>query len=104
LLAYLVRKHYKNSISKPDVILVDGGITQVNFSEKELIKEKIYIPVVGLTKNKKHVFEKLFYKNQKIEISNKKLKNFLIFLQEKAHKYVNNYFRKTFKRSLFENK
>ena len=78
----------------PDLILIDGGKTQVQVAQKVLNEKKIKIPVVGIAKfnNDKLVFGKNIKKSVKelLEISFDTLRK----IRDEAHRFANSY-RKT---------
>lgn len=85
----------------PDIILLDGGKTQLS-AVKEVLKEMNLedIDVIGMVKNDKHrtrgIIDKygneidLSVKNDK---NSKKILNFLTFLQDEVHRFVITYHR-----------
>ncbi|MGB9612788.1 MAG: hypothetical protein ACPL4K_01225, partial [Candidatus Margulisiibacteriota bacterium] len=52
----VIKRRYSGSLAKkmelPDLILVDGGLAQVNFGEKALMEAKVVRPIIGLAKQK----------------------------------------------------
>ena len=85
----------------PDIILLDGGKTQLS-AVKKVLKEMNAedIDVIGMVKNDKHRTRGIIDKNGKeIDLSNsqdrnmKKLLNFLTFLQDEVHRFVITYHR-----------
>lgn len=84
----------------PDVILMDGGKTQVNIAKKALREANIEIPVFGMIKNDKHRTRGIIDSNlNEIELNinenkqDKKILNFLTFLQDEVHRFVIKYHR-----------
>ncbi|HTY13624.1 MAG TPA: excinuclease ABC subunit UvrC [Candidatus Omnitrophota bacterium] len=55
-----VFRRYSGSLSekmdRPDLVMVDGGITQVRAAERALKESKLKLPVIGLAKKKEQVF------------------------------------------------
>lgn len=85
----------------PDIILLDGGKTQLN-TVKEVLKEMNLedIDVIGMVKNNKHRTRGIIDSNGKeIDLSissdknSKKVLNFLTFLQDEVHRFVITYHR-----------
>jgi len=78
----------------PDLILIDGGKTQIKVVEKILNEKKIKIPVVGIAKfnNDKLVFGKNIKKSVKelLEISFNTLRK----IRDEAHRFANSYRKK----------
>lgn len=85
----------------PDLILIDGGITQVN-AAKEVLKEMNMedIDIIGMVKNDKHRTRGIIDKNlNEIDLSkmqdksSRKVLNFLTYLQDEVHRFVITYHR-----------
>jgi len=78
----------------PDVILADGGITQIKAIKKAIAKYELNIPVFGMVKNDKHQTRALIDVNRKeLEIS-EKLKNLITRFQDEVHDTAISYHRK----------
>ena len=79
----------------PDLILLDGGITQINATKEILIKYNINIPMFGMVKDDKHRTRAIIDdKNNEIEFSNEDIKNFITNIQDEIHNYTISYHRK----------
>ena len=81
---------------EPDLILMDGGITQIR-AAKEIVREyNLTIPVYGMVKNDKHRTRALMNEEgEEYLISDKPtLFNFVTFLQDEVHKTAIEYHRK----------
>ena len=85
----------------PDLILLDGGKTQLS-AVKQVFKEmnEEDIDVIGMVKNDKHRTRGIIDKyGNEIDLSNsqdknqKKILNFLTFLQDEVHRFVITYHR-----------
>lgn len=73
----------------PDLIIMDGGKTQVNACLESLAKIEVNIPVMGLVKDDNHRTRALFYNDKEIEIDRKSpLFKFLTSLQDEVHRYA----------------
>ena len=78
----------------PDVIFVDGGITQINAAIEAVRSYKIEIPIFGMVKNDKHRTRALMDKNRKeLEISNELL-NLITNFQDSVHDIAIGYHKK----------
>ena len=78
----------------PDVIFVDGGITQLN-AAKEAIKEyNLEIPVYGMVKNDKHTTRALIDENKNELKLSEELKNLITKFQDTVHDTAIEYHRK----------
>ena len=78
----------------PNIILVDGGITQIKAAKKATDKYNINIPVFGMVKDNKHRTKALITeKREEIDIS-EDLKNFITLFQDEVHNTAIQYHRK----------
>ena len=86
----------KDNLARPDLIIVDGGIGQLNVAREVLDSLNIDIPTVGLKKNDKHNTSELIGGDpiQIIPI-NKKDNLFLLLtkMQDEVHNFTINYHR-----------
>lgn len=108
----VVSRRYKrlkdDNLRKPDLILVDGGLPQVNAAEDALSKVELSIPVFGLYKNDRHQTEGLINaKGQKFDLqSNKPLFFLLMRMQDEVHRFAISFHhqvrKKTFKASVLD--
>lgn len=79
----------------PELILVDGGRSQVNAFMQILLEHKLDIPVVGMTKGKDRKGTELIgIKNIDID------KKYLIRLRDEAHRFAITYYRNLHRKSL----
>ena len=78
----------------PDLILADGGITQIRAIKIAVEKFNIKIPIYGMVKNDKHATRALIDENRnEIEIS-ENLFNFITNFQNEVHNTAIEYHRK----------
>ena len=86
----------KDNLERPDLIIVDGGIGQINAAREILNSLNMNIEVIGLKKNDKHRTEALLANNPieeiKIDIKSN-LFHYLERMQEEVHNYTINYHR-----------
>ncbi|MBR1883689.1 MAG: excinuclease ABC subunit C [Clostridia bacterium] len=78
----------------PDVMFIDGGITQVNAAKKAVNEAGIDILICGMVKNDKHRTRGLI-NSEGEEYTNlsKRTLNFITFLQDEIHRFVITYHR-----------
>lgn len=90
----------------PDLILMDGGINQVNAARYILEKLNLNIEVCGMVKNEKHKTRALIGKdNQEVDISNNQtLFNFVTYIQDEVHKTAIEYHRKNRDKNIVRSK
>lgn len=81
---------------KPDLILMDGGITQIRSAKKVIDEYGLNIDVFGMVKTDKHRTRAILDENGKeYDISrNQKLFNFITFMQDEVHNTAISYHRK----------
>ena len=86
----------KDKLPKPDLIIVDGGLGQINVAREVLEELNFFVPVAGLKKDNNHSTEVLLG-NYPIEAINidKKSPLFLLLtrMQDEVHNYVISYHR-----------
>jgi excinuclease ABC subunit C len=86
----------KDNLERPDIIIVDGGIGQINAAREIINALNMNIEVIGLKKNEKHRTEALLAHDPieeiKIDIKSN-LFHYLERMQEEVHNYTINYHR-----------
>ena len=95
----LYRRYFrvlKDNLERPDLIIVDGGIGQINVALEIIDSLNMKIPIIGLKKNDKHRTEALIktkpIEEIKIDIKSN-LFHYLERMQEEVHNYTINYHR-----------
>lgn len=86
----------KDNLVRPDLIIVDGGLGQINVARQVLNDLNMDIMVVGLKKDDKHSTSKLLAFNPIVEIDIDKKSNLFHYLermQDEVHNYTINYHR-----------
>lgn len=84
----------KDNLEKPDLIMVDGGIGQINSARNVINSLGLNIPVVGLKKDNKHTTESLLAFNPIKEVKIDKKSNLFYLLermQDDVHEFTINY-------------
>ena len=84
----------KDNLIKPDLIIVDGGIGQINIARNVINSLNLNIPVVGLKKDLKHLTKSLlaFEPILEIDIDRKStLFHYLERMQDEVHNFTINY-------------
>ena len=98
----VVSRRIKHSIDNPkggfgelpDLILADGGITQIKAIKKALKESNVDIPVYGMVKDDTHSTRALIDEKRKEFAISEKLFNFITALQDEVHKTAIEYHRK----------
>ncbi len=84
----------KDNLEKPDLIIVDGGIGQINVARSVINSLCMDIPVVGLKKDDKHTTSALLAGNPIKELNIDKKSNLFYLLermQDEVHEFTINY-------------
>lgn len=93
----IYRRYYRALLEKselPDLIIVDGGETQLNATKEVIDSLNLNICVIGLKKNDKHKTSKLVLSNlEEVEIKNSNLFVYLYKMQEEVHRFAITYHR-----------
>ena len=91
----IYRRYYRvlhDKLEKPDLIIVDGGIIQVNAAKELLDSLYLDIPVLGLKKNDKHTTTALISSEKEYEIDKTSdVFHLLTRMQDEVHRYTINY-------------
>ena len=78
----------------PDVIFVDGGITQIRAAKEVIKKLGLNIPIFGMVKNDKHQTRALMDENRKELKLSEKLMNTITMFQDTVHDTAIGYHKK----------
>ena len=84
----------KDNVEAPDLVLVDGGVGQVNVAREVISSLGLNIPVAGLKKDEKHATSMLLGKYPLQEIEIKKDSYLFLLLtrmQDEVHRYTITY-------------
>ena len=93
----LYRRYYKvlvEDLNKPDLIIVDGGIGQINAAKDIISSLNLNIPIVGLKKDNHHATNALIYNNEELSIDKRSNLFYLLErMQDEVHNFTINYHR-----------
>lgn len=91
----IYRRYFRvlhEKLEKPDLILVDGGIIQVNAAKEVTDSLYLNIPVFGLKKNDKHTTTALISQDKEYEIDKASdVFHLLTRIQDEVHRFTINY-------------
>ncbi len=96
----IYRRYFRvimDDLEKPDLIIVDGGIGQINVARQVLKDLNLNIKVVGLKKDAKHTTDSLLANDPIEEIKIDKKSNLFYYLermQDEVHNFTINYHKK----------
>lgn len=91
LLEVLERRFAHPEWPTPDMVVVDGGVAQINTAKKFFKEIRLTIPVVSVQKNEKHQPERLLG-DKKITIN---LEKDILLANSEAHRFAIAYHKKT---------
>lgn len=103
----IITRRYKRLIEEnqvlPDLIIVDGGETQINVAKKVINKLNLSIEIIGLKKDNRHRTYQIINKDLKVidTPNDSKLFLFLTKIQDEVHNYAISYHRKLKNKGLF---
>ncbi len=108
----VVTRRLKHSIENPkggfgvlpDLILADGGITQIRAIKNAMNEVGIELPVFGMVKDDKHSTRALINENREEFQISENLFNFITNLQDEVHKTAIEYHRKVRDREMTKSK
>ena len=95
----IYRRYFRvlsDNLVKPNLIIVDGGVGQINVARNVINSLNLDIPVVGLKKDNHHATSKLLAFDPIIEIDIDKRSNLFYLLermQDEVHNFTINYHR-----------
>ena len=99
MIAEVIKRRLRNDWPKPDLMLIDGGPTQLNAAYKELSKAKLKLAIASLAKRN----EEIYLPNEAIPIKLPKFSPALQLLQmirDEAHRFAITYYRKLHSKNL----
>lgn len=98
----VITRRLKHSIGKtdeafgdlPDVIFVDGGITQIHAAKQAVIELKLKLPIYGMVKDDKHSTRALINENREEIPLSEELMKLITYFQDCIHDKAISYHRK----------
>ena len=101
----LYRRYFrvlKDNLTRPDLIIVDGGIGQMNVAKEVLSGFNMDIMIVGLKKDDKHSTNALVTFEKEIPIEKRSnLFHYLERMQDEVHNYTINYHKQIRSKGLY---
>ena len=86
----------------PDLILMDGGMIQVNAAKEVLESLGLDIYVAGMQKNDKHKISKLYFEGEYYDIDkNSKIFLLLADISQRVHDFAISFFRSNKAKGIF---
>jgi excinuclease ABC subunit C len=102
----IYRRYYRvlmENLEKPGLLLVDGGLQQINAAKEVIESLNLSIPIAGLVKNEKHSTNFLMTSDlKKIDIDRtSNVFHLLTRIQDEAHRFAINYHKQVRSKGLF---
>ena len=97
MLEEVLRRRFENTWKLPNIILIDGGVPQVNCTKKVLREFKVEIPVVGIAKGPER--KKNEFVGDSVPVD---LLTTLIQVRDEAHRFAITYHKILRKKTLFQ--
>ncbi len=105
MIAEILMRRFKNEWSRPDLVVIDGGIPQLNAAIKVLDNMKVNIPIVSIAKGVKRDKNEFHYSNSDVARYVRltpEAQKAIIMARDEAHRFAIEYYRKLHKKSMFE--
>lgn len=103
MISEILKRRFNNSWSKPDLVVIDGGINHLNIGKKILANEKLDIPIIAIAKGVKRNKNEFFFSDTNLAkyIKNTpEMKRYLILARNEAHRFAVNYYRLLHRKSV----
>lgn len=105
MLREVLTRRFSHNISDwplPDIILIDGGVPQVNVARRVLNHYHLGIPIVGIAKGIDRKKDELILPKDNPELQRiaKQFKNILVRVRDEAHRFAISFYRRTHRRKL----
>lgn len=89
----------------PDLIVMDGGIIQVNAATEIIAELNLNIPIMGLQKDDKHQATKIVFGEKELPLNkNSDLYLFLVNVSQTVHDFAIRFFRSQKTKGIFESR
>ena len=84
------------NLEAPDLIIMDGGVIQVNAAKEIIHKLGLNIPIIGLEKDQNHKTKAIIYNDKEYLLDKHSLMYQLLFnMQEEVHRFAISFHRDT---------
>ncbi len=101
-LSEILRRRFKhNEWNTPNLIVVDGGVAQLNTAKKVLKEAEKNLPIVAVTKDERHKPKEILGIEELKNIKTETLKNQILLANSEAHRFAIKYHRKRRGKSTF---
>lgn len=101
----VISRRYRDPENNPNLIIVDGGLPQVNAAKRALDELNRDLNVLGLVKDEKHRTRSLLFNSQIIDIDKSSFEfRLLESIQDEVHRFALSYFHQTHAKNTFNSK
>ena len=92
----VLTRRFRNNWRRPDLLLIDGGLPQVNVAEQVIRELGIGLPVIGLAKGPERKRNDLVCSPTNLELCHlcEQYKELLVKVRDEAHRFAITYHRK----------
>lgn len=104
MITEILRRRFKNSWQRPDLIVIDGGINHLNVAKKVLSDIKLEIPIVSIAKGVKRNKDEFFFSDSNLTKYIKKtpeMEKCVILARDEAHRFAIAYYRILHKKGIY---
>ena len=105
MIAEILKRRFKNNWSKPDLIIIDGGVNHLNIARKILNDIKLDIPIISIAKGVKRNKDEFYYSDTNLAkyIKNTpEMQKYLILARNEAHRFAVSYYRMLHKKGMYQ--
>ncbi|MBI4280608.1 excinuclease ABC subunit UvrC [Candidatus Uhrbacteria bacterium] len=97
-----LHSHKENLWPKPDLILIDGGLAQVNAAKEALKEFGLDVPVIGIAKGFQRKQDRPVFDQPDLELTRivEQYKDLLLRLRDEAHRFAVSYHRRRLRQRL----
>jgi len=95
-------RRFRNPWRRPDLLLIDGGVPQVNAAESVLHQLDIHLPIIGIAKGPERKRNDLICSKNNLDLCHlcEQYKELLISVRDEAHRFAIKYHRKVRARAM----
>ena len=103
MMAEIIKRRLKNNWPQPNLIIVDGGIGQLNVAKQIIKNQNLEIPIIAIAKGRERKKDEFHFSSRdvaKFFQKNSELRNLAILARNEAHRFSQNYYRKLHRKAI----
>ena len=92
----IIRRRLKNNWPRPNLIIIDGGVGQLNIAMRVIKNQNLNIPIVAIAKGPNRKKDEFYFSSAetaKYFQKNPGLKNLAVIARNEAHRFSQSYYR-----------